>query len=110
MTHITVRVPEDIPQLLEVLVSMRLTAPKFLDDTGYFPYKNLDYAFRQLNAGLDFNRPRLGEERYRDLIRMSGQIRALFEADPDDKTGQTHEGCIIILAMEDMLRQPKRRS
>jgi len=105
----TIRVPQNIVELLEVTTSMLLSAPRFLDKTGYFPFKNLDYTFRQLNEGLSFNRQTLGEERYQKLIRMSDQMRALFEADPDDKTGETLEGCKIIHQMEDVLRQVGRK-
>ena len=35
---------------------------------------------------------------------------ALFEADPEDKTGETLEGCKIIHQMEDILRQAQRKS
>ncbi|MGO4872690.1 MAG: hypothetical protein ACLPGW_19155 [Roseiarcus sp.] len=81
-----------------------------MDKTGYFPYRNLDYVFRQLNEGLSFNRPTLGEERYHELMRMSDQMRALFEADPEDKTGDTLKGCKIIHEMEDILKQVRRKS
>ena len=103
------RVRQDIIELMDLLASMMLSAPKFLDKTGYFPYKNLDLVFRELHAGLDFNRPKLGEERYNQLKRMADEMRPLFEADPDNKTGQTVEGRKIILAMEDILRQVKRK-
>jgi len=105
-----IRVPENVIEILEVLSSMLVSAPKFLDKTGYFPYMNLDYVFQQLNQGLSLNRQTLGEERYNELMRMSDQMRALFEADPEDKTGQTAEGCKIIYEMEDILRQIPRKS
>jgi hypothetical protein len=41
---------------------------------------------------------------------MSDQMRALFEADPEDKTGDTLKGCKIIHEMEDILRQARRKS
>ncbi len=104
------RVPKNVPELLEILSSMLVSAPKFVDKTGYFPYRNLDYVFRQLNEGLNFNRPTLGEERHHELTRMPDQMRALFEADPEDKTGETLEGCKIIHQMEDILRQVRRKS
>jgi hypothetical protein len=86
------------------------SAPKFLDKTGYLPFLNLDYVFRQLNEGLSRNRPMLGEERYLELMRMSDQVRALFEADPEDKTGETLKGCRVIHEMEDILRKVRRKS
>jgi len=103
-------VPKDIQELLEFVVSMLSSAPKFMDRTGYFPYQNLDYVFRQLHEGLNLNRQTLGEERYNELVRMSDQMRALFEADPEDKTGDTLKGCKIIHEMEDILRQARRKS
>ena len=88
---------------------MLVSAPKFLDKTGYFPYMNLEYVFQQLNQGLSHNRQTLGEERYSELVCMSDQMRALFEADPEDKTGDTLKGCKIIHQMEDILRQVRRK-
>lgn len=102
------RVPETIQELLETLTSMLLKAPKFLDKTGYFPYYDLDYFFRELSGGLSYNRQSLGEERYKQLTQMSDRMRAHFEADPDDKTGETLIGCKIIHQMEDVLRQVRR--
>ena len=109
MRSTKVRVPQDVSELLDVLSLMLLSAPKFTDKTGYLPFMNLEYVFQQLNRGLDHNRPRLGEERYNQLMRMSDQIRALFEADPEDKTGDTLKGCKIIHQMEDILRQVRRK-
>ena len=99
------RVPRNILDLLDQLSSMLLSAPQFRDRTGYFPHLNLDHVFLELNKGLDFNRRTLGEERYDQLMRMSDHMRALFEADPEDKTGDTLKGCKIIHEMEDLLRQ-----
>jgi hypothetical protein len=103
-------VPKDILELLDFLISMLLSAPHFMDKTGYFPYRNLDYVFRQLNEGLNLNRQRLGEERYRQLLQMSDRMRALFEADPENKTGETRKGKDIIHEMEDILKQARRKS
>jgi hypothetical protein len=74
------------------------------------PFLNLGYVFQQLHEGLSHNRPTLGEERYHELMRMSDRMRALFEADPEDKIGETLKGCKIIHEMEDILRQVRRKS
>jgi hypothetical protein len=103
-------IAKDIQELLELLTSMLLKAPKFQDKTGYLPFLNLEYVFMQLHEGLRYNQGVLGEERYNELMRMSDQMRALFEADPEDKTGETLEGCKIIHKMEDILRQARRKS
>ncbi len=104
------RVPQNVGELRDILSLMLLSAPKCLDNTGYFPYQNLDYVFQRLVAGLEHNRATLGEERYRQLIEMSDRMRALFEADPDDKTGETLQGCKIIHAMADILTAVRRKS
>jgi hypothetical protein len=81
-----------------------------LDNTGYLPYLNLDYAFQQLLAGLAHNRATLGEERYHQLMEMSERMRALFEADPESKTGETLQGYKIIHEVEDILGEVRRKS
>jgi hypothetical protein len=103
-------VPQDLRELLEFAVSVLSSAQMFADKTGYFPHQNLDYVFRQLFAGLSLNKPALGEQRYEKLIDMSDRMRALFEAEPEDKTGETLLGCKIIHQMEDMLRDAARKS
>lgn len=103
-------IPNDIGEVLDHLSHMLLGAPQFRDKTGYFPFENLEYVFRQLHEGLGNVRPTLGESRYHELVGMSDQMRALFEADPDDRTGETATGCKIILEMEDILKQVRRKS
>ena len=103
-------VPQNIGELLDHLGWMLLKSPKFVDKTGYFPFLNLDYVFEELNDGLVLNRLTLGEARYQELTGMSDRMRALFEADPEDKTGETAMGCKIILEMEDIVRQVRRKS
>ena len=105
MTPKKMHVPNDISELLELVVSMLSRAPAFKDRTGWLPFLNLDYVFRQLAEGLAQNRARLGEQRYQDLTRMAAEMRALFEADPENKTGETLQGRKIILQMEDILRE-----
>jgi|SRR5579863_2213727 len=109
MKPIKMYVPGTLQELREFVVSMLISAPKFLDETGYLPYRNLDYIFQQLYKGLAQNRQTLGDERYQELMQMSDRMRALFESDPEDKTGETLAGCKIIHRMEDILRQVQRK-
>jgi hypothetical protein len=110
MKPVKIHIAKNIQELLELTSSMLLSAPTFIDRTGYFPYRNLDYVFRELHEGLNHNRRKLGEERCAELTRMSERMRALFEADPEDKTGETLQGCKIIHEMEDVLKQVRRKS
>jgi hypothetical protein len=103
-------IPQDINELIDLVMSMMLSAPKFIDKTGYLPFLNLDYVFQELREGLNHNRRELGEEHYNELIRMSDRMRMLFEADPEDETEDTIKGRQIILQMEDVLKQALRES
>src|SRR5579863_10433184 len=110
MRQARIYVPGNVGEVVDQLIHMLLGAPRFRDKTGYFPDRNLEYDFQQLSGGLNNIRRTPGEERYKELMRMSDRMRALFEADPDDKTGETLEGRKIIQEMEDILRQVRRKS
>jgi hypothetical protein len=102
-------IPQNIGELMDKLGSMMLGAPTFKDKTGYFPHRNIDTTFFALNEGLLAVRKKLGEERYVALRSLSDKMRALFEADPEDKTGDTQAGREIIHEMEDILKSTANR-
>lgn len=103
-------VPQNVGELLEQLAYMMLASPTFKDMTGYLPYQNIDTAFFSLNEGLLVSREKLGEERYATLRALSDRMRALFEADPDDKTGDTRSGHMLIREMENILESVAKRA
>ena len=103
MTHHP-HVPQDIGELLDQLAYMRLASPKFEDQTGYLPGRNIDTAFLGLNEGLLVVRKELGEERYATLKALSDKMRALFESDTDDMTGDARAGRRLIRDTEDVLK------
>lgn len=106
-------IPHSVGELLDQLGYMMLAAPTFKDKTGYFPQENVDTSFFSLNEGLLVVRKKLGEERFATLRAMSDKMRALFEADPGDKSGETQAGRELIHEMEGILRsankQPKSK-
>lgn len=102
-------IPQTLGELMDKVGAMMLGAPTFKDKTGYFPQMNIDTEFFALNEGLLATRKKLGEERYTTLRALSDKMRALFEADPEDKTGDTQAGRKIIHEMEDILRSAARR-
>jgi hypothetical protein len=102
-------VPQNVGELLDYLAYMMLSSPIFKDKTGYFPQENIDTAFSGLNEGLQVVRMQVGEDYYAVLRTMSDKMRALFEADPDDTTGDTHAGCMLIHEMEDILTDVAKR-
>ncbi|MGD0193183.1 MAG: hypothetical protein ABSD74_20805 [Rhizomicrobium sp.] len=96
-------IPEGIGGVLDYLAHMLFASPTFRDKTGYLPEENIDTTFCSLNEGLLAIRKALGEERYAALTAMSDKMRALFEVDPDDTTGETRAGHTLIQEMEDIL-------
>ena len=96
-------VPKSVGELLDYLAHMMLAAPTFKDKTGYLPEENVETSFTALNGGLLAIRPKIGEQRYTTLKAMSDDMRALFELDPENKTGATRAGRAIIREMEDIL-------
>lgn len=108
MPH-TPYVPQSASELLDFLAHMLFASPTFKDKTGYLREMNIDTTFLSFNEGLLFIRKRLGEERYATLKAMSDKMRALFEADPEDKTGDTQAGRMLIHEMEDILMSVAKR-
>jgi hypothetical protein len=102
-------VPQSIGELLDCLAHIMLNSPTFKDETGYLRQMNIDTTFFSLNEGLMVVRKKLGEERYVALRAMSDKMRALFEADPEDKNGDTHAGRMLIHEMEDILTNAAKR-
>jgi hypothetical protein len=88
---------------MDELGSMMLSSPKFEDASGYFPGMSIDTEFAALNAGLHNLRSKLGNDLYEKLFAMSHRVKALFEADPEDKTDDTIKGRKVILEMMNIL-------
>lgn len=103
-------IPQSIGELMDQLAYMMLASPTFKDKTGYFPRQNIDTAFFALNEGLLVIRKKLGEERCATLKTLSDKMRVLFEADPEDKTGDAQAGRMLIHEMEDILKSVVRRA
>ena len=103
-------IPQALGELLDHLGYMTFSAPRFMDKTGYFPKDNIETAFFSLNEGLKVVREEIGEQRYATLKAMSDKIRALFESDPDDINGNTHDGQRLIYEMDDILLDIAKRA
>jgi hypothetical protein len=103
-------IPKGVSEIRDFLGMMMLKSPAFVDKTGYFPDRNLETTFCELNEGLRLIQGKLGEERYLKLVAMSDRMRAHFEADPEAKTADTRKGCAIIHEMQELLTQKIRKS
>lgn len=98
---------QTIGELNEQFGWMMLNAPTFKDRTGYFPERSIETAFQGLRESLDNLRSKLGDERYAKMLEMSGEMRTLFESDPESKNGGSKAGRMIIHEMELMLRRKR---
>jgi hypothetical protein len=97
-------IPQTLGEVDDRLGAMMLNSPLFKRHSRYLPESSLDTEFLALNEGLKRIHSDLGEELYERLARMSDQMRALFEADPEDKTGETAAGQKMILQMIDLIQ------
>jgi hypothetical protein len=98
-------IPKSFGDLLENLNAILLCSPKFVDPTGgYEPWRSLEARFYTFNEGIRDLRSQLGEECYEKLAAMSDRIRACFQADPDETTGETRKGKDLVYDMEDLIK------
>ena len=100
-------IPRGKSELLDMLGLLMLSSPTFIDDSGYFPERNVATVFHGLNEGLGLIRRQLGDERYLAAMDISNKMRAYFEADPEDKTGAADAGRQLVYELEDLLKQRK---
>jgi hypothetical protein len=102
-------IPASLSEINDLLGSMILWAPTFIDETGVFPDRNIDTRFYQLNEGFGRLRHKLSEERYVLLLDLAARAKALFAADQDDANGKADEGRKLLFEMEDVLNEVRRR-
>ena len=102
-------IPASLSEINDLLGSMILDAPTFVDRLGDFPDWNIDSMFHMLSDGLGVVRKKLGEERYAALIDLAVRAKALFAADQDDTNGKTDEGRALLFEMEDVLKDVRTR-
>ena len=98
-------IPRSTEEIRDFLSSMMLNAPTFVDPTGFFYERNLESEFFALSEGLESIRSGIGDESYFKLAELTSRMRAHFEADPEDKTGETTQGRECIREMLAILRQ-----
>ena len=100
--------PNTKGEIWDLLGRMTLGSPTFVDKTGFFSNRSIETEFFALNEGLKRIRPQLGEAAYQRLAEPSARMRAHFEADPEDKTGESSKGRECIWEMEEILRSGAR--
>lgn len=102
-------IPASLSEIYDTLGSMILGAPTFLDKTLVFPNRNIDSEFNKITQGFGLVRKKLGEERYAELIDLAARAKALFAADQGDSNGKTDEGRALLLEIETLIQDARRR-
>ncbi|GAO39825.1 hypothetical protein SCH01S_39_01100 [Sphingomonas changbaiensis NBRC 104936] len=102
-------IPASLSEIYDLLGSMILKAPKFIDDSGLLPKRNIDTYFGELVDSFGIVRKKLGDERYTDLIALAAKAKALFAADPDETNGKAKEGFDALYAIEDIIQEVRKR-
>lgn len=103
----SIYVPRTLGELSDLLSSMLLESPTFVDKSGYFPDKDIDSVFFELNEGLITCRAKLGQHRYETMRALSDEMRAHFETDAEDTNGGAKQGRKLIFEMMEMLKRKR---
>ena len=102
-------IPASLSEINDMLGSMILGAPTFIDKTGVFAERNVNSEFDKFTQALDIVRKKLGEDRYAKLVDLAARAKALFVADQDNTNGKTAQGRELLFEIEDVLRDARRR-
>lgn len=102
-------IPQTTGDIYDLLGSMMLNSPTFVDRSGDFPGRNIDTEFFVLKEGLKNVRKKLGEADYARSLDIADRMRAHFEDDPEDKTDDSLAGRQLILDMEDIIKASNSR-
>jgi hypothetical protein len=94
-------IPQGISEIIDHLAMMMLHAPTF--EHNFFEDQNVETVFHQLNQALSLIQKKLGPDRYETLVSLSARMRAAFEADPEDRTGEASQGRRLIEQMQVVL-------
>ena len=102
-------VPTSLSEIYDMLGSMLLFAPTFIDPTGTFSERNVENEFATLVEAFGLVRKKLGEERYAKLVDLAASAKTLFAEDQDDTNGKTDQGRALLYEIEDIITEVSRR-
>ncbi len=102
-------IPETLSELMDFVVPMMGEAPKFQDDTGYFPGQNIDTEFYALVEGFARVRDKIGEDRYAKAIDIAARMKAIFLEAGDENDPKTMQGIYLIHELIDLIDEVRAR-
>jgi hypothetical protein len=103
-------IPQTTGGIYDFLVTFIGNSLTFIDDSGWFPWTNIETEFHALNEGWNNVRKKLGEEDYARAVAITARMKEMFLADPDDVTGETHEGRKLVWQLEDIIKESNTRA
>ncbi len=98
-------IPKSLSEIYDMLGSMLLGAPTFVDPTGVFWDRNIDSEFYVLTESFGLVQKKLGEARYAKVIDLAVRAKALFAADPKDENGKADEGRALLYEIESVIQE-----
>ncbi|MDV3457202.1 hypothetical protein RZN05_09430 [Sphingomonas sp. HF-S4] len=101
-------IPQTPGEIRDQIGSMILSAPRFIDSSGYFLGQNIATEFHALTEGFGVIRKKLGEERYAKLIALAAHAKAHFGETSDDDLDGIRAGCAMLFEMEDIIDELRR--
>ncbi len=102
-------IPQTTGEIYDLLASFIGDSPTFIDKSGWFPWTNIETEFHALYEGWKNVRKKLGEEDYARALAITAKMKELFLADPEDVTGETHEGRKLVWQLENIIRASNSR-
>lgn len=102
-------IPATLSEIYDLLGSMILGAPTFIDKDGDFPERNLESEFHILVSSFDRVRPKLAEDRYTALLDLAARAKSLFAEDQDDTNGKTDGGRALLYEIEEVIQAARSR-
>lgn len=103
MIDYTPYIPETLSEVMDHVVPMMGDAPKFKDETGYFPRQNIDTEFYALIEGFGKVRDKIGDDRYAKAIDIAARMKAIFLEAENENDPKTMQGIYLIHELMDLI-------
>lgn len=71
-------IPATLSEIYDFLASIIGGAPRCVDESGWFPERNIDSVFHALTSSFEVVRKKIGDERYARLMDLAARVKALF--------------------------------
>ncbi|MDT8760995.1 hypothetical protein MZO42_20035 [Sphingomonas psychrotolerans] len=97
-------IPQTAGEVVELLGSMVLDAPKF-EDESYFAGMSIETEYFALDEGLKVIKAKLGEERYTRLVKMALVTKEKFLRAREGDAEELVAGRNILIEMIEMLQK-----